>query len=70
MKTILRRGFLLALVFSTGCAVFDSPFHATSAGIATTSDPGFIAWAMEQERQLRSMHDAICAAGADTAECR
>lgn len=69
----LRRIFLAALVALTGCAVFDSPFRASSAGIVTRDAPdSFVASALEQEHALHSqaMHDAICAAGADTAECR
>lgn len=70
---IARRIFLAALVLTTGCSVFDSPFRATSAGIATRdASDSFVASALEQKRALhsRAMHDAICAAGADTAECR
>lgn len=71
MKPILlRRIFLAALVALSGCAVFDSTFHPTSAGISTTADPAFVSFALEHERQAAAMHDAICAAGADTAECR
>lgn len=70
MDKLLRRIFLLSLVGLAGCAAFDSPFKPTPAGIANAGvSDEFVSYALQAERDLASMHDAICAAGAMTSAC-
>lgn len=68
---IARRIFLAALVALAGCAVFEPPVITAgqtecTGGAATCAEFARIAATL----QTPAMHDAICAAGADTAECR
>lgn len=71
---IARRIFLVSLVALAGCAIFDAPpDHITVRdGFACTGTVEKCAEFAMIARDLSSpaMHDAICAAGADTAECR
>lgn len=72
-----RHLFLSSLVLAaaSGCAIFEAPqTRVVAAGetVATTRDPATLRRLLEVRDSLQTaaMHADICAAGADTEECR